>query len=209
MPSRAALLVDLVVHELRTPLTVAIGSLRQMGALSDPVQQAALARALRSCERLDHLAAEMRDWTRLQDASPEPRAAQLADVVGQALGLVSRGDTPIAVGAVPDEAVQGLPGLLAGALASVMGAVVRAAEPGETVAVDIDRHDDCVTLVARRPGSAAFEAGGTFDAEGLGGLGFSLPLAHAVITGGGGDVTSLQSSDGRLQAISVRLAVAR
>ena len=46
MPSREVSLVDLVVHELRTPLTVAIGSLRQLGGLTDPVQQAAVARAM-------------------------------------------------------------------------------------------------------------------------------------------------------------------
>ncbi len=102
-----------------------------------------------------------------------------------------------------------LPHLLPGALASLLVAVARAAEASEAVAVDVTVTEDAATVVARRPGAPSGDAGGTFAAEWLGGLGFSLPLARAVIAGGGGDVTSTHSADGRLQGISVRLAVAR
>ena len=89
MSSREVSLVDLVLHELRTRLTVAIGSLRQVGDLADPTQQAALARALRSCERLEQLASQMRDWTRLEDAPAEPGSVPLRPVAGRG-GCVRR-----------------------------------------------------------------------------------------------------------------------
>jgi signal transduction histidine kinase len=211
MPSRAVSLVDLVVHELRTPLTVAIGSLRQLGELGDPVQQAAVARALRSCQRLEQLTGEMRDWTRLSESPAEPDAVALTPALTEAVrsaAATRAGAAGIVVGDVPDVRVMALPHLLPGALASLLVSVVRAAETSDTIAVDVTVTDDAATIAARRPGAVA-EAGGTFAAEWLGGLGFSLPLARAVLAGGGGDVTSTHSADGRLQAISVRLAVAR
>lgn len=212
MSSRAVSLVDLVVHELRTPLTVAIGSLRQLRGLADPVQQAAVARALRSCERLERLATEMRDWTRLDESPPEAGPVALAGMLTEAMRAVSaiRADeVNIIVGGTPDVMVRALPHLVPGALAALLAAVLRAAEAGETIAVETTVANDAATVVARRSGAASFDAGGTFHAEWLGGLGFSLPLARAVITGSGGDVTSAHSADGRLQVVSVQLAVAR
>jgi len=211
MPSRAVSLVDLIVHEVRTPLTVAIGSLRQVVGLADPVQQAAVARALRSCERLQHLADQMRDWTRLEESPAEPAAVALSHVVTEAVRSASatRADAvDIVVGDLPDVMVHALPHLVPGALASLLVGVARAAETGDAISVDVSVTEDVATVAARRPYAASCHAGGTFDAEWLGGLGFSLPLARAVIAGGGGDVTSTHSADGRLQAISVRLAVA-
>ena len=105
--------------------------------------------------------------------------------------------------------VTALPHFLPGALASLLVAVARAAEAGEAVAVDVTVSKDATTVVARRDGAPSGEAGGSFAAEWLGGLGFSLPLARAVIAGGGGEVTSTHSADGRLQGICVRLAAAR
>ena len=131
MPSRAVSLVDLVVHELRTPLTVAIGSLRQLGGLADPVQQAAVARALRSCERLEHLAGQMRDWTRLEESPAEPGAVALSPVLTEAVrsaAATRAGAVGILAGDVPDVMVAALPHLLPGALASLLAAVARAAE---------------------------------------------------------------------------------
>ena len=212
MTSREVSLIDLVVHELRSPLTVAIGSLRQLGGLADPVQQAAVARALRSCERLEQLTGEMRDWTRLSESPAEPGAVALSPVLAEAVrsaAATRAGAVGIVAGDVPDVMVRALPHLLPGALASLLAAVARAAEGGEAIAVDVTVTADTATVDARRPGAPSGDAGGTFSAEWLGGLGFSLPLARAVIASGGGDVTSTHAADGRLQAISVRLAVGR
>jgi signal transduction histidine kinase len=212
MPSRAVSLVDLVVHELRTPLTVAIGSLRQLGGLADPVQQAAVARALRSCERLELLTGEMRDWTRLAASPAKPAAVALSPALTEAVrsaAAARASSASIVLGELPEVMVQALPHFLPGALASLLVAVARAAEASDPVAVDVTVTEHAATVVVRRPGAPSGEVSGTFAAEWLGGLGFSLPLARAVIAGGGGDVTSTHSADGRLQGISVRLAVAR
>jgi signal transduction histidine kinase len=212
MPTRAVSLIDLLAHELRTPLTVVTGSLRQLGGLADPVQQAALERALRSCERLERLAAEMREWTRLEGSPPDPGVVALAGVLTEAVtsaSATSAGTVNLVVGAVPNVMVRTIPHLLPGALASLLAAVIRAADDGEAIAVESDVAGDAVTVVARRSGAPRVEGAETFGAEWLGGLGFSMPLARAVIAGGGGTVTSTQSADGRLQAVSVRLAVAR
>ena len=83
--------------------------------------------------------------------------------------------------------VTALPHFLPGALASLLVAVARAAEAGEAVAVDVTVSGDAATVVARRTGAPSGDGGGTFAAEWLGGLGFSLPLARAVIAGGGGE----------------------
>jgi len=212
MPTRVVSLIDLLVHELRTPLTVAIGSLRQVGALPDPVQQAAAARALRSCERLEGLTAQMREWTRLEESPPDAGPVSLAGVLTEAATSASAmraGEVPVVAGSVPDVMVRAVPHLLPGALASLLGAVVRAADHGEAIAIEFALAADTVTVVAWRPGVARPDHAETFEAEWLGGLGFSMPLARAVIAGGGGTVASTQSADGRLQAVSVRLAVAR
>lgn len=212
MPTRAVSLIGLLVHELRTPLTVAIGSLRQVGALADPIQQAAAARALRSCERLEGLTAQLREWTRLEESPPDAGPVSLAGVLTEAVTSASAlraGEVDMVLGSVPDVMVRAVPHLLPGALASLLGAVVRAADHGEAIAVDFALAPDTVTVVARRPDAARPDLAETFDAEWLGGLGFSMPLARAVIAGGGGTVASTQSADGRLQAVSVRLGVAR
>ncbi len=212
MPTREMALVDLVVHELRTPLTVAIGSLRQVPAPADPVQQAAMARALRACERLEHFAAQMRDWTRLASSPPPVGAVGLPDVVRAAVGaLTTDRDRPteVVVDEVADVDVQAVPALLPGALASLVAAVVRASERDEPVVVSSLLAGDVATLVIRRGTTSANPSRGTFDAEWIGGQGFALPLASAVVAAGGGSVTSAESRDRRLEAISVTLAVAR
>ena len=210
MPTREVSLIDLLMHELRTPLTVAIGSLRQVGNLADPVQQAAAARALRSCERLEGLTAQMREWMRLEAAPPDAGPVSLAGVVTEATSAAAMraGEVDVVIGSVPDVMVRAVPHLLPGALASLLGAMVRAADHGDAVAVEFALAPDRVTVVARRPGAAYPELAETFEAEWLGGLGFSMPLARAVIAAGGGTVASTQA-DGRLQAVSVRLVVAR
>jgi hypothetical protein len=154
----------------------------------------------------------MRDWTRLEASPAEPAVVALSPALTEAVRLAATTRTssaPIVLGDLPEVMVTALPHFLPGALASLLVAVARAAEAGEAVAVDVTVSEDAATVVARRHGAPSGEAGGTFAAEWLGGLGFSLPLARAVIAGGGGEVTSTHSADGRLQGISVRLAAAR
>ena len=209
MASRAVSLVDLVVHELRTPLTVAIGSLRQIGELADPTRQAALTRALRSCERVEQLVGQMRDWARLEDSPVEPGAVALSQVLGEAMRVASatRPGVEIASGDLPGAMVRALPHLIAEAMASLLSALARASDAGDVLTVEAAVTDTVATIVASRVGVPDVGIG-TFEAEWIGGLGFSLPLARAVIAGGGGTVGSAHAADGRLQAISVRLAVA-
>jgi signal transduction histidine kinase len=210
MPSRAVSLVDLVVHELRTPLTVAIGSLRQIRELDDPMHQAALTRALRSCERVEQLVGQLRDWARLEDSpAAEPAAIALSQVLGEAVRVASaaRPGVHIAAGDVPEVMVRALPHLIAEAVASLLSALARASDAGDVLTIEAAVTGTLATIVASRIGAPGEDVG-TFEAEWLGGLGFSLPLARAVIAGGGGGVGSTHAADGRLQAISVRLAVA-
>lgn len=209
MTSRAVSLVDLAVHELRTPLTVAIGSLRQIGELADPVAQAAVARALRSCERLESLVGQMRDWTRLEESDAQPATLAISRVVLDAVRVAAArrpGGVEMTVGDLPDVMVRTLPLMVVEALASLLAALSRAADAGDVITIEATVTDSVATIVARRPG-AARDAGAAFDAEWQGGLGFSLPMARAVIGGGGGEVASTHAPDGRLEAISVRLAV--
>ena len=211
MDSLAVNLVDLVVHELRTPVTVALGSLRQLGPLADPVQQAALARAMRSCERVEQLATEMREWSRVQTSAPEVGAVAVSRAMTEAVraATATRPDVAVMTGDVPAELmVQGLPSLFTGALTSLLIAVVRAARAGEAVTVAVTATDTTATLDARRSAAAPDDTGRGFDAGWPGGLGFSLPLAHAVVARGGGTVIASVSADGRLQSVSVQLAVA-
>lgn len=209
MASEAVNLLDLVVHELRTPLTVALGSLRQLGVPDSPSQQAALARALRSCERLEQLAADMRAWTHLQKSVPPTGSVALRSALAEATrAAAGRPEVQLVVTQAPDVAVTALPGLIVGALSSLLAAVARAAHPGEVVTLDTESGDGRVTVVMRRTGELPPAPAGAFDAEWLGGLGFSLPLARAIVAAAGGDVRSLQSADGRLASIGVTLAAA-
>lgn len=211
MPNRAEALIGLVVHELRTPLTVAIGSLRQAAAGEGAGHEALIARALRSCERLDRLATEMRDWMRLGDGPPagvEP--VQLAPLVGDAVRQAEssrHGEIVLTVDVDPGLAVGAAPRLVASALTALWTALVRAADRGDTIAVTAEPAGAAVVLLARRADAAAPEEG-TFAAEWMGGLGFSMPLARASIEACGGTVSSRSTADGRLAAISVRLPAA-
>lgn len=209
MASEAVNLVELVLHELRTPLTVALGSLRQLEVPDSPAQQAALARALRSCERLEQMAADMRAWTRVQTSAPSAGSVPLRVTLGEATRAVeARPELQVVVAETPDVAVTALPGLIVDALSSLLAAVARAAHPGEVVTVETTSSDGRVTVVMRRTGDGPPADARAFDAEWLGGLGFSLPLARAIVSAAGGDVRSTQSPDGRLASIGVILAVA-
>lgn len=210
MPLRATELVDLIVHEMRTPITVVMGSLRQLGQLADPAHQAAVDRALRSCVRLERLAAELRDWSRLTEARPAPVAHRLCDLVRDAATAAAIGGAPgarLRLSDCPDVVVSALQGL-PDALGVLVDAILRAAGPDEVVEGEVRVDDSAAVLTLCRPGQAPADAGDPFDARLLRGLGFGLPLAAATIEGGAGRIASRCGTGGRLEALTVRLGLA-
>ncbi len=210
MPSREVSLIDLVLHELRTPLTVAAGSLRQLGPLADTTQQAALARALRACDKLERLAQDMRDWTRLQGSAAPIDTVTLLPVVEAAArdAEATRAGEIRVITQMPADVMAAAPArFLPGALTTLLTALIRAAVPGESIAVEGAVEGSHVRLRVRRPVDIDLSGDG-FEAEWTGGLGFSMPLARAVIESAGGRVASHASADGRLVAISVWLETA-
>lgn len=208
--SREVSLVDLIVHEMRTPLTVALGSIRH--AEADPaIAVEALARARRSCERLERLAAEMRDFVRVQALPDETLATVDLDALLDAAVARLRLERDIAVaissGPLARHALA-LKSHLEHAVTAVLLALARAASPSDTLVITATSEGDGLRVVARRdsaPGDSSFE---TFDAEWVGGLGFGLPLARAVVERGGGTIQSAVAPDGRVGLISVTLAAA-
>lgn len=206
--NREVSLVDLIVHELRTPLTVALGSLRQVD-LADPTAEAALGRVRRSCERLEQIAADMREFVRVSSLDPsDTTAIDLHAVLGRAIAVVTslrevhietRGDASARVLAFPHR--------LEGALGALLLALARAAGPGESLLVTVIPSDDRVLVHGQRADASPESASG-FAAEWVGGAGFALPLARAAIERAGGRVCSTDASDGRLGAFSVSLVPA-
>ena len=208
--SRDVSLVDLIVHEMRTPLTVALGSLRHAETSSPAEAEAAHARARRSCERLERLAAEMRDFVRVAGL-PETALGKVAvdETIRAAVARVrAERDVAITTSGLPDSGVVALPHHLETAMTSILMALARAASPSEALDISSVSSATSLTVVARRETSAPDAATGTFDAEWVGGLGFGLPLARAVIECGGGTIGSALAPDGRLGLISVTLLTA-
>jgi signal transduction histidine kinase len=209
MPSAAAL-IDLVVHEMRTPITVATGSLRQVGPLSDAGQQAAIDRALRSCARLDQLATQLRDWVRTTEAPPllEPHALPGLVRAAAAQASATRASFPaVQIDEGPAFAAGGSPALIE-ALAALIEAVARASEPGEAVRISWTAGDTTARVAIRRGDRPDADPAAGFDAELMGGLGFALPLARAVVESSGGRLASRRDGQGRLDAVTVQLAAA-
>lgn len=204
-------MVELILHELRTPLTVASGSIAQAadehaGALL-PAQRAHLERARRACARLELVVRQLRDWTELVEAPPgpdTPLGPALTEAVQQAIARSGRGlDAPISI--ENDAQVPIPPRPLGEALQALAAAVLRAAADGTRVAVNAQATDSgkpIVRVTIGDTGSSTRSSG--FDAEWLGGLGFSLPLARAIIESADGVVWS-HHADGRLVGIGIEL----
>jgi len=210
MSTPAAALIDLVVHEMRTPITVATGSLRQVGPLSDAAQQAAIDRALRSCARLDQLATELRDWVRTTEAPPASEPHAVSDLVRGAATRAAAARSsfpPVQIDEGPGLSAGGGPAL-ADALAALIEAVARATDPSEGVRISWSAHESGARIAIRRGDRPDADPSGTFDAELMGGLGFALPLARAVVEAGGGTIASRRDVQGRLDAVTVQLAAA-
>jgi signal transduction histidine kinase len=209
--SRDVSLVDLIVHEMRTPLTVALGSLRHAETSAPAEAEAALARARRSCEQLERLAAQMRDFVRVV-AMPQTAltAVSLGETLASAVARVrAERDLAVTTSSLPDgRDVIALAPQLETAMTSVLMALARAASPSEGLEISATGSETVLKVVARRESAPADSAADTFDAEWLGGLGFGLPLARAVIERGGGTIRSAPAADGRLGVISVTLVAA-
>jgi signal transduction histidine kinase len=204
-------MVELILHELRTPLTVASGSIAQAaderaGALS-PAQQAHLERARRACASLELVLRQLRDWTELVEAPPgpdTPMGPAVTEAVQQAIARTGRGlDALISI--ETEARVPIAPRPLAEALHALAAAVLRAAADGSRVAVHAQATDGGKPTVRLTIGDTGSSTPGSgFDAEWLGGLGFSLPLARAILESAGGVVWS-HHAGGRLAGIGVEL----
>jgi signal transduction histidine kinase len=209
--SRDRAMVELILHELRTPLNVASGSIAQAadernGALS-AAQRAHLERARRACASLELVVRQLRDWTQLVEGPPgpdTPLGPAVTEAVQQAIERSGRGlDAPISLDA--DARVPIAPRPLGEALHALAAAVLRAAADGTRVAVHAQATDGGKSLVRVTIGDTGSSTPGSgFDAEWQGGLGFSLPLARAIIESAGGVVWS-HHAGGRLAGIGIEL----
>ena len=204
-------MVELILHELRTPLNVASGSIAQaadehVGPLS-AAQRSHLERARRACASLELVVRQLRDWTELVEAAPgpdTPLGPAITDAVQQAVARSGRGlDAPVSIDA--DVNVPLAPRPLGEALQALTAAVLRAAADNARVVVHAHARNGgrpTVRVTIGEVGSS--RPGDDFDAEWLGGLGFSLPLARAIIESAGGLLWSHHDA-GRLAGIGIEL----
>ena len=208
--------VELILHELRTPLNVASGSLAQLAdatALS-PGEHAHLERARRACASLELVARQLKDWTQQIDATPGPDTAvgpSLVEAVRRALAQGGRGlDARVTI--AKDAMVPVAADPLEDAVQALVAAVLRAAADRSSVPVLARpiEHDQtrgpAMHITIGEAGPRGPDS--SFDAEWLGGLGFSLPVARAVIESAGGAVWS-EHAQGRLVGIGVELPIRR
>jgi signal transduction histidine kinase len=202
--ARETALLDLLLHELRTPLSIASGSLSQ--AIPEDVsagQRNAAERLARALDRLALIADELRAWTRAagESAAPMPLAAliehsALPELVDPARVLLLDVASPPA-----DVLVMAGP-TTRSALQAAMRAVLRGALDGLTVPVAFRTAAETARIAM---GDIDADGPvGEFAAEFSGGLGFSLPLARAVIEAVGGRIWS-RMVDGRVAGIAVEL----
>jgi len=199
-PDAARALVSLAVHELRSPLTVATGSVQRLlasGAI-DEEMRALLERALRACRQVETIVGQMRDWTRLHDApAAQPRPAPLGPALTEAAALVeaARPGLHVALDGAPELHVAALPGRLVPALAAVLSAVARPLPNGSTLPIRTAVLGDRVAVHAGH--TDRVRPAGAEVAE-VGGLGFTLPLAHRALEAGGGRLSLARDGDERI-----------
>jgi K+-sensing histidine kinase KdpD len=211
-------LIELILHEVRTPLNILSGSLGQLtegrvGHLTD-AQLAVTQRAHRASAQLDRLSAELRGWITARSTPPPAARAAIGPLVASAATAAeAHGGRLVTVrvqtGPPGDLIVSAPAELLGAALGAAIAAVVRGAPAGATIPVVVRRLKD------EAPGSTAQvrvdigDCGGAgpesgFAAEHVGGLGFSLPLARAVVEASGGRVWSREDA-GRPVGIGLQL----
>jgi signal transduction histidine kinase len=204
--------IELILHELRTPVNVAAGSLAQLlEPESDAVttaQQSAIMRAIRACSQMEQLCEDLRDWAHLSGGEPMVTATPLAPALKEAARAAetTRRDTVHLL--LPDHQrqewrVMSPPGLLVRALTGILAACLRTAPDRATIPVVVEDDPDLheirllVGAISRPPGDK-------FEAERMGGLGFALPLARAVIEAAGGRIWSTAGA-GRVAGIGLSL----
>jgi signal transduction histidine kinase len=208
-------MVELILHELRTPLNVASGSLAQasderIGVLST-AQRAHIERARRACATLEQVVRQLRDWTELVNRTPGAHTLlgpAVQEAVLQAVEATGRGvEAPVTMAG--DVTVPVAPVALREALQSLVAAVLRASSDRASVpvgmqplAADASSRQRIVRISIGELGAST--SGSGFEAEWLGGLGFSLPLARAIVESAGGAVWSHQPL-GRLTGIGIEL----
>ncbi len=209
--------IELILHELRTPVNVAAGSIAQLlepesGDLT-PSQQTIVLRAQRACAQLEQITEDLRDWVQLACGAPLLSPTPL----GPALETAARAAEATRREAVRVALPEGLgqewrvptpAGLLERALTGVLTACVRTAPDRASVPVVLNAELDGRTIELIVGAMAGDNDNDPFDAERMGGLGFALPLARAIIEASGGRVWS-SAAGGRVTGIGVHLPAER
>ncbi len=212
MASRELAAIELMLHELRTPLNVLSGSLSQLASAPSPgdADKAALDRARRASDRLETVLQQARQWAR-RLSSPSTGSTSLAPVLASAMQSASEsrgGGVEARVDAAPPDVTVALSAdALAEALGALLDAVFRGAHDNSVVNVAAHVAATTPRSLTLTIGEAGNTERGTFDAEWRGGLGFSLPLARAVVESAGGEIWSREEA-GRLVGAGLRLPLA-
>jgi len=202
--------IELILHELRTPVNVAAGSIAQLlEPDTDPVtsaQQSVILRAARACSQLEQLCEDLRDWAQLSGGTPLVTPTPLAPALKEAAKAAEATRRDTVHLSLPefhrhDWRVLSPIGLLVRALTGVMAACLRTAPDGACipVVVEDDPGSHEIRVLVGAIGPAAEDR---FDAERMGGLGFALPLARAVVESAGGRIWSA-TGGGRLVGIGL------
>jgi K+-sensing histidine kinase KdpD len=205
--------IELILHELRTPVNVAAGSVAQLlEPDADPLtaaQQAAIQRASRACSQLEQLCEDLRDWAQLSGSeaplvTPAPLAPAL-EQAAKAAEITRRGAVPLLLPDTQgqDWRVMSPPGLLVHALTGVLAACLRTAPDRVPIPVVVE-NDPGLHEIRLLVGAVGSGPAGSFDAERIGGLGFAMPVARAVVEAAGGRIWSASSS-GRVVGIGLSL----
>ena len=202
--AREIAILELIVHELRTPLAVASGSFAQLAeaAAFTPSQQPAVDRVARALNNAGHLVEQLRGWSRVSAAALS--RVQLGPLLERAIARcdAERRGITVETKAAHGVEVMAAPDAVEGALASLVGAVVRSAPTRSVVPVNVTVLDSGVRIAIGDLSDASPAAG--FEAEFVGGLGFTLPLARATLESVGGRAWS-NTPDGRVAGIGVEL----
>ncbi len=207
-------MLTLVAHELRTPLTVAAGYLKMLdserfGTLA-PGQRSAVAAAIRSCEQLLALAADLSTLARLDRgelalAHGPVRASALIDAAIAACPASEHHTVQYESAGTADPTLLADGTRLGRALTALLTAVGRAVPDGTTVRVERALEtagDEGWLVIGIGKADAAAEAAPKPLDLWQSGLGVALPLALRIVSLEGGTV------EADSMAVRVRLPVA-
>jgi signal transduction histidine kinase len=204
--------IELILHELRTPVNVAAGSMAQLlEPDTDPLtpgQQSIVSRAARACSQLEQLCEDLRDWAQLTGGGPMVIPTRLGPAIKEAAKAAEATRRDAVHLRLPDDQrqewrVMSPPGLLVRALTGVLAACVRTAPDRATIPVVVE-DDPGIQEIRVLVGAIGRTPSEGFEAERMGGLGFVLPLARAVVESAGGRIWSA-SGAGRVVGIGLSL----